>query len=398
MSPRSTPPPWAGVPSGSRSAPVSGCPADTSLILVKTDRVGPEEPLTREKLCPVLAVLRAHSERQGFDLAADMVGFHGQGHSAVIHTEDRALAEAYGKRMKTVRIIVNSPSSQGAIGGIYNGLLPSLTLGCGSWGSTSVSNNVSAAQLLNVKRVGTRRNNLQWFKVPPKIYFEPQAIRYLASVPDVHRVTVVTDATMTRLGFVDRVTRVLQRRHEPVTVQVIDNVEPEPSIDSVQRGARLMRDCRPDTIIALGGGSPMDAAKVMWLLYEQPDGQARQGAPGAEAASLRLVSTTLRHLRTSAVGPTHERTRFAVRIRSVAQARRSRGPGLPEPYVRQARTLSQGWSVLAVGPASVVTEPDSVRRLTEHAHTTPWPGGEREMWVSIRPAHLTGRRITAADG
>ncbi|TQJ57565.1 bifunctional acetaldehyde-CoA/alcohol dehydrogenase [Streptomyces sp. SLBN-115] len=246
-------------------------PAGTSLILVETDRVGPEEPLTREKLCPVLAVLRARSERQGFDLAADMVAFHGQGHSAVIHTEDRALAEAYGKRMKTVRIIVNAPSSQGAIGGIYNGLLPSLTLGCGSWGSTSVSNNVSAAQLLNVKRVGTRRNNLQWFKVPPKIYFEPQAIRYLASMPDVHRVTVVTDATMTRLGFVDRVTRVLQRRHEAVTVQIIDNVEPEPSIDSVQRGARLMRDFRPDTIIALGGGSPMDAAKVMWLLYEQPD-------------------------------------------------------------------------------------------------------------------------------
>ncbi|MFF0201443.1 bifunctional acetaldehyde-CoA/alcohol dehydrogenase [Streptomyces sp. NPDC005017] len=244
-------------------------PAGTSLILVEADHVGPDEPLTREKLCPVLAVLRAGSEQQGFDLAADMVAFHGQGHSAVIHTEDRALAEAYGRRMKTVRIIVNAPSSQGAIGGIYNGLLPSLTLGCGSWGSTSVSNNVSAAQLLNVKRVGTRRNNLQWFKVPPRIYFEPQAIRYLASMPDVHRVTVVTDATMTRLGLVDRVTRVLQRRHDPVTLQIIDNVEPEPSIDSVRRGAKLMGDFRPDTIIALGGGSPMDAAKVMWLLYEQ---------------------------------------------------------------------------------------------------------------------------------
>ncbi|MCF3131842.1 bifunctional acetaldehyde-CoA/alcohol dehydrogenase [Streptomyces olivochromogenes] len=244
-------------------------PADTSLILVETEHVGPDEPLTREKLCPVLAVLRAGSAEQGFDLAADMVAFHGQGHSAVIHTEDSALAEAYGRRMKTVRIIVNSPSSQGAIGGIYNSLLPSLTLGCGSWGSTSVSNNVSVAQLLNVKRVSVRRNNLQWFKVPPKIYFEPQAVRYLGSMPDVHRVTIVTDATMTRLGFVDRITRILQRRHEPVTVQIIDNVEPEPSIDSVRRGARLMLDFRPDTIIALGGGSPMDAAKVMWLLYEQ---------------------------------------------------------------------------------------------------------------------------------
>ncbi|MGA5328246.1 bifunctional acetaldehyde-CoA/alcohol dehydrogenase [Streptomyces griseoincarnatus] len=245
-------------------------PADTSVILIEAERVGPDEPLTREKLCPVLAVLRAEDERHGFDLAADMVAFHGQGHSAVIHTEDPTLAEAYGKRMKTVRIIVNSPSSQGAIGGIYNGLLPSLTLGCGSWGSTSVSDNVSAAQLLNVKRVSARRNNLQWFKVPPKIYFEPQAIRYLTSMPDVHRVTIVTDATMTRLGFVGRITRVLQRRPEAVTVQIIDNVQPEPSIDSVQHGAGLMREFRPDTIIALGGGSPMDAAKVMWLLYEQP--------------------------------------------------------------------------------------------------------------------------------
>ncbi|MFF8428916.1 bifunctional acetaldehyde-CoA/alcohol dehydrogenase [Streptomyces sp. NPDC016566] len=246
-------------------------PGDTSLILVEAERVGLDEPLTREKLCPVLAVLRADSEQQGFDLAADMVAFHGQGHTAVIHTEDPDLAEEYGQRMKTVRIIVNAPSSQGAIGGIYNSMLPSLTLGCGSWGHTSVSNNVSAVQLLNIKRVSARRNNLQWFKVPPKIYFEPQSLRYLSSMPDVHRVTVVTDATMTRLGFVDRVSRVLQRRHEPVTLQIIDNVEPEPSIDSVQRGAQLMRDFRPDTIIALGGGSPMDAAKVMWLLYEHPD-------------------------------------------------------------------------------------------------------------------------------
>ncbi|WUR85101.1 bifunctional acetaldehyde-CoA/alcohol dehydrogenase [Streptomyces phaeochromogenes] len=244
-------------------------PADTSLILVEADHVGPDEPLTREKLCPVLTVLRASTQRHGFDLAADMVAFHGQGHSAVIHTQDAALAEAYGTRMKTVRVIVNAPSSQGAIGGIYNSLLPSLTLGCGSWGSTSVSNNVSAANLLNIKRVTGRHNNLQWFKVPPKIYFEPGSISYLASMPEVHRVTIVTDATMTRLGFVDRVGRVLQRRAQPVTVQIIDNVEPEPSIDSVRRGARLMHDFRPDTIIALGGGSPMDAAKVMWLLYEQ---------------------------------------------------------------------------------------------------------------------------------
>jgi len=246
-------------------------PAGTSIILAEAGHVGRDEPLTREKLCPVLTVLRASSTEHGFDLAADMVAFHGQGHTAVVHTGDREVAEAYGHRMQTVRVIVNAPSSQGAIGGIYNNLLPSLTLGCGSWGHTSVSDNVSTAQLLNIKRVTTRQNNLQWFKVPPKIYFEPQAIRYLASMPGVHRVTVVTDATMTRLGYVEKITRVLNRRAEPVTLQIIDDVQPEPGIDSVRRGARMMRDFRPDTIIAVGGGSPMDAAKVMWLLYEQPD-------------------------------------------------------------------------------------------------------------------------------
>ncbi|EMF01500.1 bifunctional acetaldehyde-CoA/alcohol dehydrogenase [Streptomyces mobaraensis NBRC 13819 = DSM 40847] len=246
-------------------------PEETSVILVEAERVGPAEPLTREKLCPVLAVLRAGSQAEGFGLAADMVAFNGRGHSAVVHTGDPAVAEEFGHRMQTVRVIVNAPSSQGAIGGVYNHLVPSLTLGCGSWSHTSVSDNVSAVNLLNIKRVSSRRNNLQWFKVPPKVYFEPQAIRYLAAMAGVRRVTVVTDATMTRLGYVDRVSRVLRHRAEPVTLQIIDNVEPEPSIDSVRHGARLMREFRPDTIIALGGGSPMDAAKVMWLLYEQPD-------------------------------------------------------------------------------------------------------------------------------
>ncbi|MFF7250145.1 bifunctional acetaldehyde-CoA/alcohol dehydrogenase [Embleya sp. NPDC008237] len=246
-------------------------PPNTTVILARADRVGPQEPLTREKLCPVLAVLRADSRAHGFTLAADMVAFHGMGHTAVIHTGDPAVAEGYGRHMKTARIIVNAPSSQGAIGGIYTGLLPSLTLGCGSWGRTSTSDNVSAVNLLNIKRMSMRRNNMQWFKIPPKIYFEPHAIRYLADMPHVHRVTIVTDATMTRLGYVDRVRHVLHSRELPVTIQIIDDVLPEPSIDSVRRGADLMRTFRPDTIVALGGGSPMDAAKVMWLLYEQPD-------------------------------------------------------------------------------------------------------------------------------
>ncbi|SBT48719.1 bifunctional acetaldehyde-CoA/alcohol dehydrogenase [Micromonospora auratinigra] len=246
-------------------------PPRTSVLLVEVGGVGPDEPLTREKLCPVLAVLRAGSREQGLRYAEQMVEFHGLGHSAVIHTADEALVEEFGQRVKAVRIIWNSPASQGGIGDMYNAFLPSLTLGCGSYGRNSVSNNVSAVNLLNIKRIGRRTNNMQWFKVPSKIYFEPNAIRYLAEMPDVHRVTVVTDATMTRLGFVDRVNRVLQRRAGKVALQIIDDVEPEPSVTTVDRGAELMRAFAPDTIVALGGGSAMDAAKVMWLKYEHPE-------------------------------------------------------------------------------------------------------------------------------
>ncbi|MFC6580487.1 bifunctional acetaldehyde-CoA/alcohol dehydrogenase [Planomonospora parontospora] len=246
-------------------------PGDTSVILVPVDAVGPAEPLTREKLCPVLAVLRASSREEGLTHAERMVEFHGLGHSAVIHTEDAALAEEYGRRVKAVRVIWNAPASQGGIGDMYNAFLPSLTLGCGSYGHNSVSNNVTAVNLINIKRIGRRNNNLQWFKIPAKIYFEPNAIRYLADMPDVHRVTVVTDAVMTRLGYVDRIIDVLQRRGERVALQIVDDVEPEPSVATVDRGAELMRSFRPDTIIALGGGSVMDAAKVMWLRYEHPE-------------------------------------------------------------------------------------------------------------------------------
>jgi acetaldehyde dehydrogenase/alcohol dehydrogenase len=246
-------------------------PADTSILLAEVSGVGPAEPLTREKLCPVLAVLRAETTEHGITLAEQMVEFDGLGHSAAIHSEDAALVEEFGRRVKAVRVIWNSPASLGGIGDIYNAFIPSLTLGCGSYGANSVSNNVSAVNLLNIKRIGRRNNNLQWFKVPAKTYFEPNAIRYLEDMADVNRVTIVTDPTMTRLGFVDKVLDVLARRPNKVALQIIDNVEPEPSISTVDRGAELMREFRPDTIIALGGGSPMDAAKVMWLRYEHPE-------------------------------------------------------------------------------------------------------------------------------
>jgi acetaldehyde dehydrogenase/alcohol dehydrogenase len=246
-------------------------PADTSILQAEVSSVGMHQPLTREKLCPVLAVLRAADADEGISLAEQMVELDGLGHSAAIHTADEELAIEFGRRVKAVRIIRDSPSSMGGIGDVYNAFTPSMTLSCGSYGRNSLSDNVSALNLINVKRVGRRNNNLQWFKVPGKTFFEPHAIRYLIDLPDVSRVTIVTDGTMTRLGFVDQVLDVLHRRPEAIALQIIDAVEPEPSVDTVHKGAELMRSFRPDTIIALGGGSPMDAAKVMWLLYEHPE-------------------------------------------------------------------------------------------------------------------------------
>ncbi|XBH23132.1 bifunctional acetaldehyde-CoA/alcohol dehydrogenase [Jonesiaceae bacterium BS-20] len=246
-------------------------PEDTSIILVEVPEVGPSQPLTREKLCPVLAVLKATDAEHGISLSEQMVEFDGLGHSGAIHSENQEVIEKFGSRVKAVRIITNAPSSLGGIGDIYNAFIPSLTLGCGSYGHNSVSNNVSAVNLVNIKRIGRRNNNLQWFKVPAKTYFEPNAIRYLADMRGVSRVTIVTDSTMTKLGFVDKILDVLNRRENRIALQIIDDVMPEPTVDYVKKGAKLMREFNPDTIIALGGGSPMDAAKVMWLLYEHPE-------------------------------------------------------------------------------------------------------------------------------
>lgn len=246
-------------------------PEGTSVIVAECAEVGEGEPLTREKLSPILAALKAEDTEHGLELSARMVEFHGLGHSAAIHTEDEELAEEFGKRVKAIRVIVNAPSTFGGIGDVYNSFLPSLTLGCGSYGHNSVSNNVSAVNLVNVKRIGRRNNNMQWFKVPPKIYFERNSLRYLGEMEGIRRVSIVTDKTMSTLGFVARVTDILAARPDAVTVQIIDNVEPNPELETVRAGAALMRDFQPDTIIGLGGGSPMDAAKIMWLMYEHPE-------------------------------------------------------------------------------------------------------------------------------
>lgn len=243
----------------------------TSIIIAECAEVGPNEPLTREKLSPVLAMLKAESVEDGLDKAEAMVMFNGVGHSAAVHTSNAELAKRFGERIKACRIIWNSPSTFGGIGNVYNSFIPSLTLGCGSYGHNSVSDNVSAINLLNIKKIGKRRNNMQWFKVPSKIYFERDSIEYLHQMRDVERVFIVTDRSMVDLGYVTRVTDQLERRRNKVQVQLFCDVEPDPSIQTVKKGLSLMQAFRPDTIIALGGGSPMDAAKGMWLFYEQPD-------------------------------------------------------------------------------------------------------------------------------
>lgn len=243
----------------------------TSIIIAECSDVCKKEPLTNEKLSPVLAMLKSKDSKEGFDLAEKMVMNNGIGHSAAIHTMDEQLSKEFGRRIKACRIIWNSPSTFGGIGNVYNSFIPSMTLGCGSYGHNSVSDNVSVINLLNIKKIGRRRNNMQWFKIPPKIYFERDSIQYLSQMHDVHKVFVVTDRGMVDLGFVNRVVDQLMKRRNQVQIQLFCDVEPDPSIQTVRKGCELMRNFCPDTIVALGGGSPMDAAKAMWLFYEHPE-------------------------------------------------------------------------------------------------------------------------------
>ncbi|MBQ6058064.1 MAG: bifunctional acetaldehyde-CoA/alcohol dehydrogenase [Treponema sp.] len=246
-------------------------PERTSIILAECKDIGVDECLTREKLSPVLAIVKAKDTEDGLKKAEASVRFNGLGHSAAIHTSDKKLAERFGDLVPAIRIIWNSPSTFGGIGNVYNSFLPSLTLGCGSYGHNSTDDNVSAVNLLNIKKLGRRRNNMQWFKVPSKIFFERDSIEYLHQMKNVHKVIIVTDRSMVDLGFVDKVTDQLKLRRDPVQYQLFCDVEPDPSIQTVHEGVELMRSFAPDTIIALGGGSAMDCAKGMWLFYENPE-------------------------------------------------------------------------------------------------------------------------------
>jgi acetaldehyde dehydrogenase/alcohol dehydrogenase len=246
-------------------------PEDTKVIVVYQTGVGKEYPFSKEKLSPVLAYYVVKNSEEGIGLADKLIHYGGMGHSAVIHSENKDIIQKFANVIKAGRILVNSPSTHGGIGDIYNTNLPSLTLGCGTFGGNSTTDNVSSVNLINIKRVAKRRVNMQWFKVPEKIYFEAGSIAYLEKMPDITRAFIVTDKGMVQLGYVEKVLYHLRKREKYVHAEIFDEVEPDPSFDTINKGVQQMINFKPDVIIALGGGSPMDAAKGMWLFYEYPD-------------------------------------------------------------------------------------------------------------------------------
>ena len=246
-------------------------PEETKVLIVYEEGIGEEFPFSKEKLSPVLTYYIVDNFEEAMDKSERLLEFGGLGHTAVIHSEDREKILEFSKKMKAGRIIVNSPSTHGGIGDIYNTNMPSLTLGCGSFGGNSTTANVSSVNLINIKRVARRRVNMQWFKVPEKIYFEAGSIAYLEKMPDIERAFIVTDPGMVKLGYVDKILYHLRKRERHVHCEIFSSVESDPSFETVNRGLELMRNFKPDVIIALGGGSPIDAAKGMWLFYEHPD-------------------------------------------------------------------------------------------------------------------------------
>ncbi len=254
-----------------KMAGINTVPKETKVLVLHENGVGIEYPFSKEKLSPVLAYYIVDNADEGIKLAENLIEFGGMGHSAVIHSEDNATIEKFSEVVKVGRIIVNAPSSHGAIGDIYNTNLPSLTLGCGTFGGNSTTSNVSSVNLINIKRVAKRRNNMQWFKVPNKIYFEAGSIQYLEKMPDISRAFIVADPGMVKLGNVDKILYYLRKREEYVHSEIFSDVESDPSFDTIKKGLAAMNEFKPDVIIAIGGGSAIDAAKGMWLFYEHPD-------------------------------------------------------------------------------------------------------------------------------
>lgn len=246
---------------------------ETKALIAECSEVGAVEPFSAEKLSPVLALYKADDFESGAELARSLVSFGGRGHTSVLYTnpmnEDRI--KYYGHIMITGRVLINCPASQGAIGDVYNFRLePSLTLGCGSWGGNSVSENVGVKHLMNIKSVASRKENMLWFKVPPKIYFKPGCLSLaLKELKGKKRAFIVTDKPLFDLGYTKRVTDVLDEIG--VQYKIFSDVRPDPDLTTVNMAMGTLRVFEPDVIIALGGGSPIDAGKIMWLMYEHPE-------------------------------------------------------------------------------------------------------------------------------
>ncbi|MCL2606660.1 MAG: bifunctional acetaldehyde-CoA/alcohol dehydrogenase, partial [Coriobacteriia bacterium] len=251
-------------------------PEDTKILIGEVKSVEPSEAFAREKLSPVLAMYRYKTFDEAIEKADRLIREGGFGHTSSLYIdthENKDLAR-FESAMKTCRILVNTPSSHGAIGDLYNfKLAPSLTLGCGSWGGNSVSDNVGVKHLLNIKTVAERRENMLWFKTPEKVYFKKGSLNIaLNELKDVYgkkRVFIVTDEFLYKNNY----TKPLSDKLDEMDIKhfTFFDVLPDPTLQSAKEGAKAMRDFEPDCIIAIGGGSPMDAAKIMWTLYEHPD-------------------------------------------------------------------------------------------------------------------------------
>ena len=247
-------------------------PAGTKILIAEANEVNDEEVFAREKLSPVLAFYRAKDFNHAVELARDLILYGGAGHTSVLYTDESNEEHIdVFKDMPTARTLINIPSSQGAIGDVYNfKLAPSLTLGCGSWGGNSVSENIGVKHLMNVKSVAERRENMYWYKVPHKIYFKRGALsQALAELAGKQRAYIITDKTMEQLGHVRAVADVLESLN--IKFRVFSNVLPDPNIANVNEALAIANSWQPDIIIGLGGGSAMDEAKMVWLLYENPD-------------------------------------------------------------------------------------------------------------------------------
>ena len=252
-------------------------PDGTKILIGEVESVEPTEEFAHEKLSPVLAMYKVKDTEDAFSKAERLIADGGYGHTSSIYlnpiTEKEKLAE-FASRMKTCRILVNTPSSQGGIGDLYNfKLSPSLTLGCGSWGGNSVSENVGVKHLLNIKTVAERRENMLWFRSPEKIYIKrgclPEALDELKAVNPRKRAFIVTDRFLYGNGYTKPITDKLGEMG--IAYTVFSEVEPDPTLNIAKKGAEQMTNFAPDVIIAVGGGSAMDAAKIMWVLYEHPD-------------------------------------------------------------------------------------------------------------------------------